>query len=101
MINWKVRFKNPIFWIQIISVTVLTLISGVGQSWENMTSWPLLYDTLIAAIMNPVTVVAVLVAWWTAATDPTVKGMGDSLTVLTRDEPLDIVTTAAKHAKEE
>lgn len=89
MINFKVRFKNPIFWIQIVSITVLTLLSGVGQSWENMTSWPLLIDTLVAAIMNPVTVVAVLVAWWTAITDPTVKGMGDSLTVLTRDEPLE------------
>lgn len=88
MINWQVRFKNPLFWVQIITITVLTLINGVGQSWENMTSWPMLFDTLVAAIMNPVTVVAVIVAWWATANDPTVSGFSDSLTVLERTAPL-------------
>lgn len=86
--NWQVRFKNPLFWVQIVTVTVLTLINGVGQSWENMTTWPMLIDTLVAAVMNPVTVVAVIVSWWATANDPTVSGIGDSLTVMERSEPL-------------
>lgn len=86
-INWRVRFKNPTFWIQIITLTVLTMLSGVGARWEDMTSWPLFMDTLAAAIMNPVTVVAVLAAWWTAITDPTTKGTSDPLHTLAMDEP--------------
>lgn len=86
-INWKVRFKNPVFWIQVVSITVLTLISGMGMKWEEMTSWPILFGTLSSAVMNPVTVVAVLVAWWTAVTDPTTRGTSDSTLALTYDEP--------------
>lgn len=86
-INWKVRFKNPVFWVQIVSITVLMLIRGVGLKWEDMTSWPILADTLLQAILNPATVVAVLVAWWTAITDPTTAGLSDSARAMTYDEP--------------
>lgn len=70
-----------------MSITVLTLIGGMGAKWEDMTSWPILFDTLMGALMNPVTVVAVLVAWWTAVTDPTTRGTSDSALALTYEEP--------------
>ncbi len=79
------------FWIQIVTLTVLTLINGVGQSWENMTSWPILLDTLVAAVMNPVTVVAVIAAWWATATDPTARGFSASLEAMEYTEPIKTV----------
>lgn len=87
MINWKVRFKNPVFWVQIVAIAALTLINGAGQSWENMTSWPLLLQTLGASMLNPVTVVAMVAAVWAAVNDPTTAGLTDSEQAMSYDEP--------------
>ena len=46
--------------------------------WEDMTSWAALGGTLTQAGSNLVIVVAVIVSVWTAMTDPTAKGTGDS-----------------------
>ena len=65
-INWKVRVKNPTWWAQVGCAVVLPLIVGTGAQWSDMTSWQTLGQTLLAALMNPVVVVAMLVQLWTA-----------------------------------
>lgn len=86
-INWTVRFKNPTWWAQIVAAIVLPLIVGVGMSWEDMTSWATLGQTLMAALGNPVVVVSMLISLWNAVTDPTTKGIGDSKQALSYDKP--------------
>ncbi|MHC1723265.1 MAG: phage holin [Aminipila sp.] len=78
-INWRVRFKNPIFLIQILCGVLGPIFAYFGLVWEDMTTWGCLLKVLLKAIQNPVVVVAVLISIFNAVTDPTTKGMGDSV----------------------
>lgn len=86
-INWTVRINNPMWWAQVVCAIVLPLIIGVGAEWADMTSWNTLASTLLQAIQNPVVVVSMLASLWTAVTDPTTKGVGDSIQAMTYEKP--------------
>ena len=86
-INWKVRIKNPLFWVQIASAILLPILAHLGLSWQDMTSWEALGGVLLSAIQNPVIVVATAISVWNAITDPTTKGVFDSKNALTYDKP--------------
>lgn len=86
-INWKVRIKNPIWWVQIVIAIVMPLILGMGYEWQDMTSWATLLDTLWAAVQNPVVFVAMLTSAWAAIIDPTTAGVGDSAQAMTYAAP--------------
>lgn len=86
-INWKVRAKNPVFWVTAIVGVVLSLINGVGMTWDQMTSFPMLGETLLRAIANPVVLVAAVWGFVSAAIDPTTAGVGDSYQAQTYTEP--------------
>ena len=86
-INWKVRIKNPMFWVGIALAVVFPILSYFGLNWEDMTTWAALGNIFIEAIKNPVVVVAVLVSLYNAILDPTTKGFGDSKQALTYEEP--------------
>ena len=38
-INWKVRIKNPLWWVQIAAALLLPMLAYFGLAWEDMTSW--------------------------------------------------------------
>ena len=82
-INWKVRFKNPMFWVGIIVAVVATVLTQLGMSWEQVTSWATLGQALLEAVSNPVVVVAVITATYNAIVDPTTSGLSDSKNALT------------------
>lgn len=86
-INWKVRAKNPLFWVEVGAAIVLPILAYLGLSWEDMTSWAALGEVLLTAIQNPVILVAVGVSVWNAITDPTTKGISDSEQALTYNKP--------------
>lgn len=86
-INWKVRFKNPVWWAQLAIAIVMPLILGMGYAWEDMTSWVTLGETLWAAVQNPVVFVAMLTSAWGVITDPTTAGLGDSEQAMTYETP--------------
>ena len=86
-INWKVRVKNPLFWVEIAAAILLPILAHLGLSWEDMTSWAALGEVLLSAIQNPVIIVAIGVSVWNAITDPTTKGISDSKKALTYDKP--------------
>lgn len=88
-INWKVRIKNPIWWVQVVLAVIMPLILGMGYEWQDMTSWALLGETLWAAVQNPVVFAAMLASAWSAVTDPTTKGPGDSAQAMTYEAPKD------------
>ena len=73
-INWKVRLKNPVFWVGLAVAIVLPILTSLGMSWEDMTTWAALGDALLQAVKNPVILVSVLVSVWNAINDPTTKG---------------------------
>lgn len=86
-INWKVRLKNPVFWVGLAVAIVLPILTSLGMSWEDMTTWAALGDALLQAVKNPVILVSVLVSVWNLINDPTTKGLSDSAQALTYDKP--------------
>ena len=86
-INWKVRMRNPMFWVGIIMSVLLPILSYFGLNWEDMTTWAALGRLFVEAIKNPVVVVAVVVSVYNAILDPTTKGFSDSAQALTYDKP--------------
>lgn len=79
-INWKVRIKNPVFWVTVIPSLVSVLyqilaVAGVTPSvTENM-----IVDGLLA-LVGGLTTIGVLV-------DPTTKGVSDSTQAMGYDKP--------------
>ena len=79
-INWKVRIKNPVFWLTAVPavLTVAYTILGLFNVVPTISE-----DTVInalTAIISALTALGVLV-------DPTTKGVKDSERALTYDEP--------------
>lgn len=85
-VNWRIRFKNPVFLAQLVCAIVMPLIIGVGATWEQMTTFPTLVETIAAGLSNPVVVVAMISSVWTCITDPTTSGTSDSFSALQRTE---------------
>ncbi|WP_096269413.1 phage holin [Paucisalibacillus globulus] len=78
-INWKVRFKNPVFYTQLILSILVPIIGYMGIRFEDLTTWVVLGDVLVQALSNPYVVALVLVSVWNALNDPTTKGLSDSI----------------------
>lgn len=85
-INWRIRFKNPLFIAQLACAIVMPLITGMGYEWSQMTTWATLGEVIAAALGNPVVVVAMIVSVFNLITDPTTSGISDSKSALERTE---------------
>ena len=80
VINWKVRFRNPVFWISIISMAI-SLVYDVLALMEVVPA--ISADTLIGLVKQAVNILAfagVLV-------DPTTEGLSDSKRAMQYEEP--------------
>ena len=86
-INWEVRIKNPVFWVNIALSIVTPVLAYLGISWESITTWYALYDIFVQAVSNPVIIVAVIVSVYTTLIDPTTKGLSDSEQAMTYTKP--------------
>lgn len=86
-INMKVRFSNPVFIAQIVMSVLLPILTYMGLTVQDMTSWSMLGNALFEAIKNPYVLGLVVVSVWNAINDPTTKGMGDSSNALTYTKP--------------
>lgn len=86
-INWGVRFKNPLWWAQIVSAVILPVLAYFGLNWQDMTTWRAIGELFIKSIQNPVVVVSVLVSVFNAINDPTTAGVKDSDRAMTYVKP--------------
>lgn len=86
-INWKVRFKNPVFIAQLVLSILIPILSYMGLTVQDMTSWAALGNALFEAIKNPYVLGLVIVSVWNALNDPTTRGIGDSTNALTYSSP--------------
>ena len=86
-INWKVRIKNPVFWVQAAIAVILPILTYVGLTWEDMTSWAAIGNLLLQAVKNPVVIAAVLASVWNAVNDPTTAGLKDSQRAMAYEKP--------------
>lgn len=72
--NWKVRLKNPWFWVGLVGV----ILTAIGVNAESLTSWKAVKDAFMALIGNPYMIGSVIVALLGVFVDPTTAGVGDS-----------------------
>lgn len=82
MINWKVRIKNPNFWLSIIPATLLVIqlvlnLFGVKMDFGEL-------GNKLKAIVNAVFAVLTILG---ITNDPTTAGIGDSQRALSYDKP--------------
>ena len=86
-INLTVRFKNPLFWINLAVSVFGIILAYFGLNWSEMTTWGSIGRLLMESVRNPVVVFAVLACIWNALNDPTTKGLSDSEQALTYVQP--------------
>lgn len=86
-INWKARLNNPVFIAQTVLAIILPILTYMGLTVQDLTSWSALFDVLWTAISNPYVLVMVIVSVWNALNDPTTAGLSDSTQALTYSEP--------------
>ena len=80
-INWKVRIKNPVFWITIIPAIATCAYTVLGCCGIVPTISQSELVELLMAIVSGMSTIGILV-------DPTTKGAGDSERAMSYDEPM-------------
>ena len=76
--NWKVRLRNPVFWVQIVVSAFAAVLAYAGLTAADLTTWESVGALLCNAVRNPYCLFLVLSSVWNAANDPTTKGVADS-----------------------
>ena len=82
-VNFKVRAKNPYFWIGLVGV----ILAAMGVDASMFTSWGAVWDALVGLVTNPFMLWSVSLAVIGVLVDPTTKGIADSSQALTYDKP--------------
>ncbi|MBS4959623.1 MAG: phage holin [Clostridiales bacterium] len=82
-LNWKVRLKNPYFWMGLIAV----IIAAIGVEPETFTSWSILWEQIKNFAGNPFLIGCTVVAVIGYVNDPTTAGLGDSKQALLYKKP--------------
>ena len=79
-INWKVRIKNPVFWMTVVpaAVSFLYCVLGAFGIVPKLTESMVL--NIFSAVVTALTTLGVLV-------DPTTAGVGDSALAMTYEAP--------------
>jgi phi LC3 family holin len=87
-INLKVRFKNPMFYAQLILSVLTPILTYLGLTATDLSTWSILGEVLLKAISNPYVLSLVALNVYNTLVDPTTKGFGDSEQALTYDTPV-------------
>ena len=87
MINWKVRIKNPIFWVQVLGGVILAALAYNGLKPQDLTTWQGVFNLFKGIVSNPYLLVLCAYNTWSAINDPTTKGVTDSQNALEYNEP--------------
>ena len=82
-VNIPVRFKNPWFWVGVVSVA----ITAIGVDPMTFTSWAAVLEGIKSVLSNPVQLVTMCLAVLSVFIDPTTAGLSDSEKALTYSAP--------------
>lgn len=87
MINWKLRLKNPNFWVPLILFLFSTVGSVAHVAEADLTTWRGLSEVIKNILLNPSQLFAIGFALYGYIVDMTTKGTSDSQKALTYNEP--------------
>lgn len=88
--NWKIRIKNPSFWVSVVIAIVTPVLAYFGLTAQDMTSWSAIWDVIVQAVSNPYVLLMAAVSVYNAVVDPTTTGVTDSSRALQYDTPNNI-----------
>ncbi len=77
-INWKIRFKNPMFYIQLAMAVIAPVLAYMGLTARDITTWAALGNVLLGAVSNPYILLTAAISVYNAVIDPTSTGITDS-----------------------
>lgn len=77
-INWLVRAKNPLFWVQVVLSIIVPIGAYYGIEAKDVTSWAIVFETIGKALLNPYVVAMILISLYNTVIDFTTHGIGDS-----------------------
>ena len=95
-INWKVRAKNPQFWLQVALAVGVPVFAYYGISGVEITSWAVLGNLVVDAVSNPYVLFTTAVSLYNSITDPTTRGVSDSAQALSYDKPNEEIKSEVK-----
>ncbi len=104
-INWRVRLQSPQFWIGLIGVIMSPIMSYLGLTGSDLTSWGSVLDVIKSFVSNPYLISTVLtsaLAFVGVITDPTTKGIRDSEDALeyTKRREIEMIEKEIKEIEE-
>ena len=76
-IDWKTRFKNPIFWWNNFMAVAIPILAYYGLTAEDFTTWGKIFKTGWDALQNPYVLGLAFVSIWNNIINPTTKGITD------------------------
>lgn len=88
-INWKIRAKNPMFWVQVVASIFLPILAYMGITVQDLTTWQSVGNALLLAASNPYVLGLVLMSVYNTIVDPTTTGFTDSANALGYTAPND------------
>lgn len=89
VINWRIRAKNPVFWVQVLLAALTPILAYVGLSFGDLTTWSSIADLIQSAYSNPYLLGLIVISVYNSVIDPTVKGLKDSRQALMYHKPKD------------
>lgn len=75
--DWKNRFKNPVFWFNTFLAIVTPILAYFGINGQDLTTWNSIFTLVFDAFKNPYVVGLVLVSLWNNIINPLTKGIKD------------------------
>ncbi|MBC8596871.1 phage holin [Qingrenia yutianensis] len=88
MINWKVRFKNPVFYVQLGISIMAPIFAYLGITAKDITTWDSFFDIFKQALSNPYILCLIATSIYNAVVDPTTQGIGDSKRAISYNNPV-------------
>jgi len=86
-INWKVRIRNPQFWITVGLSVITPLFAYYGITGADLTTWQSVWTLVMDAVSNPYVLALIAVSTYNAILDPTTANLSDSSRALTYNKP--------------
>lgn len=77
-INWKVRVRNPQFWLSVVLSFIVPPLAYAGIEFNEVTTWGKFFSVLGNGFANPYVVAMIIVSLYNSIVDKTTRGFGDT-----------------------
>lgn len=77
-INWKVRVRNPQFWLSVVLSFIVPPLAYAGIEFNEVTTWGKFFSVLGSGFANPYVVAMIIVSLYNSIVDKTTRGFGDT-----------------------